>query len=290
MTEAWGRPTSGWPVGAWVMAATFPMAVGIGVLATVLSPGLVLDAISLWPGTVPAVVALLLVSMRKSWRRRAGALPPLLLLSWMVLAAGAHLAAWRPLPSSSAEIIGPVTSPTAISLTIHPAGRLELSVAGASERGAPAYRVGFVRLGGEVGVPAAEEITNQTGLTVAVRDSGTTPWFRYGGWRLQLAPQTQWNLSIGGDITGSLVGLDLASLSVEGSGVIRLGNPGHVVPVAVRGNLFLTIPESSAVQVLGSAQVPESWERTAEGATAPVPGAGWLISVAEGATLVIIEA
>jgi hypothetical protein len=272
------------------MAATFPIAVAIGILATVLSPGLVLDAISLWPGMVPAVVALFFVAIRRSWRRRAGALPPLLLLSWMVLAAGAHLAAWRPLPSSSAEIMGPVTSPQAISLAIHPEGRLELSVASASEGATPVYRVGFVRLGGEVGVPAAEEIANQTGLTVAVRDSGTTPWFRYGGWQLQLAPATQWNLSVGGNITGSLVGLDLASLSVEGSGAIRLGSPGHVVPVAVRGNLSLTIPTGSPVQVLGSAQVPGSWDRTAEGARAPVPGAGWLISVAEGATLVIIEA
>lgn len=290
MTQAWGRPTSGWPVGAWVMAGTYPIAVGIGILSTVLSPGLVLDAISLWLGVVPAAVALLLVGARKAWRRRAGALPPLLLLSWMVLASGAHLAAWQPLPSSSAEISGPVTSPPAISLTIHPQGRLEVSVTAAASEQSPVYRVGFVRLGGEVGVPSAEELTNQTGLTVAVIDSGTTPWFRYRGWRLQLSPLTEWNLSLGGDITGSLIGLEIASLSLDGTGAVRLGNAGHLVPIAVRGSLSLIIPADAPAQVLGNAKVPEGWENSPAGATSPVAGEGWLISVAEGASLVIIEA
>lgn len=290
MTEPWGRPINGWPVGAWVMAGTFPIAVTVGISATVLSPGLVLDAISLWPGVIPALIALGVVAIRKAWRTRTGALPPLLLLTWMVLAAGAHLAAWRPLPSSSAEIAGPNATADSITMTVHPQGRLEVSVIGQDQAGGPVYRIGFVRLGGGVGVPVADEVSNQTGLTVSIRDSGTTPWFRYGGWRIELAPQTQWNLSLGGDITGSLVGLDLASLSIEGSGAIRLGSAGHLVPLAVRGNLSLTIPAGAPARVVGGAQVPDDWENTPGGSTAPVPGEGWLISVADGATLVIIEA
>jgi hypothetical protein len=272
------------------MAGTFPIAVTVGISATVLSPGLVLDAISLWPGVIPGLIALGVVAIRKAWRTRTGALPPLLLLSWMVLSAGAHLAAWRPLPSSSAEIAGPTATADSITMTVHPQGRLELSVIGQDQAGGPVYRIGFVRLGGEVGVPAAEEISNQIGLTVSIHDSGTTNWFQYEGWRLQLAPQTQWNLSLGGDITGSLVGLDLASLSIDGSGAIRLGSAGHLAPIAIRGNFSLTIPAGAQAQVVGSAQVPEVWETTADGSRAPAPGEGWLISVAEGATLVIFEA
>jgi hypothetical protein len=175
-------------------------------------------------------------------------------------------------------------------LTIHPEGRLEISMAGGPSEQSPIYQVGFIRLGGGVGVPSAEEVTNQTGLTVAVQDSGTTPWFRYRGWRLQLSAQTQWNLSVGGEITGSLIGLDIASLSIDGTGALRLGVTSHLVPIAVRGNVSLIIPDDAAVEVLGNARVPEGWETSAGGSKSPVAGEGWLISVAEGASLVIIAA
>jgi hypothetical protein len=272
------------------MTATFAIAVGVGIGATVLSPGIVLDALSLWPGLIPGIVALLIVAIRRRWRTRAGAAPPLLILTWMVLAVGAHLAAWAPLPSSSVELAGPAEMVPAVTLSVHSAGRLELGVLAAKSPANEIYRVGFVRLGGEVGIPVAEEINNQTGLTVAISDSGTTTWFRYGGWRVQLTPLSQWNLSVGGDISGTLVGLDLASLSIDGSGALRLGEAGHLVPVAVRGNLLLTIPAGAPARVVGEAQVPETWTTTEDGSSAPVTGEGWLISVAEGATLVIDEA
>jgi hypothetical protein len=272
------------------MAGTIPIAVLIGISSTVLSPGIVLDAISLWPGALPAIVALVIVAVRKVWGRRAGASPPLFLISWMVLTGAAHLGGWGPLPSSSADIAGPTSAPGAISMSVHPQGRLELSVLDEAANGTPVYRVGFVRLGGEVGIPAAEEVTNQTGLAVVVRDTGTTPWFRYGGWRLELGTHTQWNLSLGGEITGSLVGLDLASLAIDGGGTIKLGSAGHVVPIVVRGNVSLIVPVGVPVQVVGAAEVPVSWETTDSGTKAPATGEGWLISVAEGATLVIKEA
>jgi hypothetical protein len=269
------------------MAGTFVVAVGVGIGAMVLSPGVVLDALSLWPGLIPAAIALLIVAIRGRWRTRAGALPPLLILTWMVLAVGAHLAAWAPLPSSSVELTGPATPIDAVTLSVHPLGRLDLGVLPAQH--GEIYRVGFVRLGGVVGVPVAEEITNQTGLTVSVQDSGTTTWFRYGGWRVLLAPLVQWNLSIGGEVSGNLVGVNLNSLSIDGSGALTLGVADHLVPVAARGNLLLTIPSAAPARVIGDASVPDDWIVTEEGSEAPVVGEGWLISVAEGATLVIDE-
>ena len=72
MSDAWERPVSGWPVGAWAMAGMLPIVGGIGISANVLSPGLALDLISLWPGLLPVVVALVIVAIKKAWRRTDG--------------------------------------------------------------------------------------------------------------------------------------------------------------------------------------------------------------------------
>ena len=93
MSDAWESPVSGWPVGAWAMAGMLPIVGGIGVSANVLSPGLALDMISLWAGLLPVVVALVLVAIKRAWRRRMGALPPLLIITWIALVVAAHLAA-----------------------------------------------------------------------------------------------------------------------------------------------------------------------------------------------------
>ena len=124
MRNAWEHPVSGWPVGAWAMAGMLPVAAGIGISAKVISPGLVLDLISLWPGLVPVVVATVVVAFSKAWRRRMGAVPPLLLITWMALALRPISRRLEPLPSSSADLIGPDESPEHITLAAHSPGVL----------------------------------------------------------------------------------------------------------------------------------------------------------------------
>jgi hypothetical protein len=283
MSDAWERPVSGWPVGAWAMAGMLPIVGGIGISANVLSPGLALDLISLWPGLLPAVVALVIVAIKKGWRRRMGALPPLLIITWIALAVSAHIAALEPLPSSSADLIGPAEFPDHVTLAAHSPGVLEVRV---NDRGA-IYRVGFVRLGGRIGIAQAEEVSTAFGLTVSIGDAGPTEWFRYAGWTLDLAPRTQWNLSLGGELEGDLTGLDLGSVSLEGNGELTLGPTDHPVPMAVRGEFDLRIPADVAARVVGSADVPNEWVSTADGFRSPVDGEGWVISAAAGSSVVI---
>jgi hypothetical protein len=260
-----------------------PIVGGIGISANVLSPGLALDLISLWPGLMPVAAALIIVAIKKAWRRRMGALPPLLIITWIALAVSAHIAALAPLPSSSADLIGPTEGPDHVTLAAHSPGLLEVRV---SDRGA-IYRVGFVRLGGHIGIARAEEVATPFGLTVSIGDAGPTEWFRYAGWTLDLAPNTQWNLSLGGELDGNLTGLDLGSVSLDGTGELTLGPTDHPVPMAVRGNFDLLIPGGVPARVVGNVDVPNGWLSTADGFRSPVDGEGWVISAAAGSSVVI---
>jgi hypothetical protein len=289
MTGNWERPQSAWPLGAWIMAGMLSAVLGVAVSSSVLSPGLLLDAISLWPGLVPALIALVVVALRKGWRRRAGAIPPLLVITWLILASAAHLSAWVALPSSSGELIGPILEgPSSIeqaTVMIAPQGRLVVD----SSTSGILYQVRFLRLGGPVGVPSAEENTAGAGINISVVDRGSTRWFRFAGWRLLLAPETAWNLNLGGDVSGDLSSLTLGSLTLHGSGTVTLNSPTRPTPVAVLGSYEISLPAGAVATVRGEAQVPESWVETDDGFASGGAGEGWVISVADGGSLRVIQ-
>ncbi|MGH8925165.1 MAG: hypothetical protein ACRDWA_11100 [Acidimicrobiia bacterium] len=278
---------SAWPLGAWIMAAMLIAVVGVGVSTSVISPGLVLDAISLWPGLAPVLVGLILVALRRAWRRRAGAIPPLLIITWLILVSAVHLSAWVALPTSSGELIGPTvegSSPVELAtVMIAPLGRLVVETSTSQAL----YQVRFLRLGGPVGVPSAEEVSGGTGLNVSVVDQGTTRWFRYAGWRLLLVPETTWNLNLGGNVSGDLSALTLGSLTLNGSGTLTLNTAARSTPVAVLGSYEISLPVGATARVTGQAQVPEGWLETEDGYASGGPGEGWIISVAEGGSLVV---
>jgi hypothetical protein len=263
------------------MAAMLATAAAVAISTSVLSPGLLLDAISLWPGLVPALIALLVVAFRKAWRRRAGAVPPLLIITWLLLASAAHLSAWVALPSSSGELIGPTAGTELATASISPAGRLVVE----PSTDDALYQVRFLRLGGPVGVPAATEVTGGTGLNISVSDRGATRWFRYAGWRLLLRPETVWNLNLGGDVSGDLSALTLGSLTLNGSGTVTLSAVTQSTPLAVLGSYVITLPAGAFASVSGEAQVPESWIETEDGFASGSEGEGWIISVAEEGSL-----
>jgi len=269
-----------------ILAAAI-VAGGVGVGSAILSPGLALDLISLWPGLAPAAIAVIVVSIRRAWRRRLGALPQLLALTWLALGVAAHLDGWPPLPSSAAELAGPESVYQSGSLEVHLDGLLEV----AAGEGVPLYEVGFIRLGGEVGLAEAEEVTIEEAISVALHDGGTTPFFRYAGWRVSLSSQPIWSLDLEGKIGADLTGLQISGMSAGGSGWLRLGSFDTPTPLEItRGDFEVTVPAATPVTITGDAEVPLSWMAVDGGYRAPAVGDGLVITVVEGASVFIIEA
>jgi hypothetical protein len=287
MSAPWSHPGSSWPLGTLAILIAAVVAGGVGIGSEILSPGLALDLISLWPGLVPVVLAVVLVTWRRAWRRRLGALPQLLALTWLALGVAAHLDGWPPLPSSAAELAGPENGYTTGSLEVHLEGLLEV----AAGESAVLYEVGFIRLGGAIGLAEAEEVTIDEAISVALQDSGTTPFFSYAGWRVSLSSQPVWSLDLEGEIGADLTGLQISGVSAGGGGWLRLGPFDTPTPLEItRGNFDVTVPLAAPVTVTGNAQVPEDWIAVDGGYRAPVVGDGLVITVADGASVFIIEA
>ncbi|HUO45688.1 MAG TPA: hypothetical protein VM470_02515 [Acidimicrobiia bacterium] len=288
MTAPWSRPHSGWPLGAGAFLAAVLIAGGVGVTASILSPALGLDLISLWPGLVPALLAAILVTIRGAWRRRFGALPFLLVLTWLGLGSAAHFDGWPPLPSSAAELHGPGTVDGQVALSANIGGAIEVMASNRSHL----YEVQFIRRGGEVGIPEAEEITLGDQVSIELIESGRSTWLRYAGWRLLLSTATTWDLHLSGQpIDADLSALEVSSISVEGEGRIVLGSPIADSVIAVgAGEFELNLPASAPVRLIGSATVPADWEAVEGGFESPEKGPAWLITVVRGATVRIVEA
>ena len=287
MSAPWGHPGSSWPLGTLAILVAAFVAGGVGVGSQILSPGLALDLISLWPALVPAALAAILVTLRRAWRRRLGALPQLLALTWLALGVAAHLDGWPPLPSSAAELAGPEDGYTTGSLEVHLDGLLEV----AAGEDSMLYEVGFIRLGGEIGLAEAEEVILDEAIAVALQDSGTTPFFSYAGWRISLSSQPVWSLDLEGEIGADLTGLQISGLSAGGRGWLRLGSFDTPTPLDItKGTFEVTIPAATPVTITGNAQVPADWVVVDGGYRAPVGGDGLVITVAGGASVFIIEA
>ncbi len=283
MSTDWDRPASAWPLGAWAMAGMLAIVTGVGVSASVLAPGILLDGISLWPGLVPVLVALVVTAIRKGWRRRSGAIAPLLLITWLLLVGAAHLSGWVALPSSAGELYGPTEGPELGTVSIKPVGRLKVE-AGSGEN---LYQVRFLRLGGPVGAPRAEEVTSLGGVSVTVTEDPPDPWFRFAGWILRLDPGRTWNLDLGGQLSGDLSDLVIGSLTLSGEGEVTLAQVDRPVAVSVMGSYQLVVPAGTAVTVSGPVTVPEGWVATEGGFSSGVAGEGYVIRVAAGGSLLI---
>ncbi len=287
MSAPWSHSNSSWPLGSLAVLVAVLIAGGVGVASAILSPGLALDLISLWPGLIPALIAVVVVSIRRAWTRRIGAMPQLLALTWLAMGVAAHIDGWPPLPSSAAQLEGPINTFTSSSLDVELSGQLEVSAADSPEL----YAVEFIRLGGRVGVAEAEEISLEESISVAIHDAGTTPFFRYAGWRISLSTRTTWNLDLEGAIGADLTGLVLSDVAATGGGWLRFGSYTTTTPLELRGGTFeVTVPAHSAVRITGEAQVPDTWVVVNGGYRAPIEGEGLVISVIEGASVFIIEA
>ncbi|MGH8875141.1 MAG: hypothetical protein ACRDVM_07810 [Acidimicrobiia bacterium] len=271
-----------WPTWAWLMVGVVVTVLGLGVVGAILSPSLLLDAVSLWPLPAVAGGAGLVVEPFRRRRRRLGAVLPLGLLSWLALAVATHLGGWDPLPSSSADLVGPpgnAAPEAALVATIE--GDLRVTTG----RDRPLYSVEPVRRGGEVGVPVADEQRPDRRLRVQISETAGGSWFRFAGWWLELSEGPAWTLELGGNLEADLSRLLLVGLELAGGGVVHLPPPGGPVPVEVEGDFQVTVPAGAPVEVRGEAQVLDDWAPTEDGYRSPVSGEGFVITVQEGAKL-----
>ena len=252
----------------------------------VLSPTVVLDLVALWPLAVLGllVILVLLPGRRRRGRPTAG-LMPLVLLLWLIGGVALHLLGWAALPSAAATVTATVAPGASARSVITSAGTVELAAAPGTAlpgRADPARRP-FHRTFG-VGAGVGES------LTVRIGEFPDPGWFRYAGWKVALSPETGWDLDVTADIlTLDLTGLRLTSLTVAGSGEVRLPEAAGPTAVEVSGSVVISIPQGTPAEVVGPAMVPDGWTQTEGGASSTGGGEGWRIVVGEDAEVAVQE-
>ncbi len=262
----------------------FTVAVGaFAVLSGILSRALLVDVVSFWPGAVAAAASLPVVWAVRNRSHRVRAVPPLILLTWIVLGSAAHLSGWALLPSSAAELIGPPAVAGPVEFAAQVDGRMVVTAG----EGPSLYRVRFLRRGGTVGVPVAEEFGDPLQVMVGEEPGGT--WFRFAGWVVELSAAPRWDLRFdpgGGRADVDLRGVDVNSIALAGRGTLELGADGSGT-VQVAGTYTVSVPRDTPVRLEGAGTVPDGWIPTPEGWRSPAEGPGWLIVVADGGAVAI---
>ena len=269
------------------MAGMVGTGVGLGMTMGILSPSLTLDLVALWPIPIAAVASAvgLWFVRRRSFRLLA--IPGLLFLTWIVITLAAHLSMADWLPSASADVAASVEGGAATMQIELERGSVE--VAGAEIEG---YAVRPVREGGETGPPSVFERPGEVGLEVVAvpRDPGA--WYRFSGWNVALGRSIEWGL----DLTAPFVSVDVRGIDVEAAAVraaegeVRLGSQPDPVTLDLTGDLTVVVEPGTAVVVVGTAVVPDSWQASPSGASSPAGGDPvWEIVVHQGSVAVVRE-
>jgi hypothetical protein len=271
-----------WPLASWLMVVAAVVAVAAGVLSSAVSPVLILDLVSFWPAGILAAVPLIVAVVVRRSHPRLLAIPALVLLTWIVLGTGAHFGGWPPLPSGQAAVTGSPTSAVSGRLT----ARLDEGRLAVGGDGVPAYSVSPMREGGPVGAPQVVERLASAELQLVVEERPADRWFRFSGWRIDLAPDLTWALDLAAPVVAiDLRGLSVTSVGVSGSGTVRLGAGAGRLELS--GDFAVEVPAGVAATVEGEAVVPGDWEKGDGGSRAPVAGEGWILAVGEGSTVTV---
>jgi hypothetical protein len=281
MTHA-ARRRSG--ASAWKLPVAAIVLVGIATAIGWLSRSILIDFISWWPVWLLLVGLSLWGSGRKVGRIRVSGLVSVVAVVVVATFVWAHIQGWPILPSSAASLMGGPDSgieTAAISAGVDG----ELSV-GPGQEGT-LYSVTLIRSGGPVNVPEARERSQGSMASVELTEVDGATLYQFAGWDLELSPGPSWSLSLQGEVDASLERLAILDLQIEGSGTIELGEVVSATPVAISGDFVVAVPEGQPVRVIGPAQVPEGWEHSDSGSSAPGGGEGWVITVPEGSILQI---
>ncbi|HEY7703775.1 MAG TPA: hypothetical protein VID03_02990 [Acidimicrobiia bacterium] len=284
MFRTGGRSRHAWTVAALTMLAGVGITLAVGVLSGIFSYGLLLDLVSLWPFLLVPVGAWAYQLVREPRTMRATAIPSLLFLSWLVLAAAAHFSGWSALPSSSAELVGPTSEGVGSAyLSIKPVGWLQIE----EGSGNSLYRVSFIRRGGQVGAPIATEAREEDLFQITIEENDSPIWFQYAGWAAELSSQVRWELDLAGDMRADLEGIEVGGLNANGLGVIALGIAEGPTQVRLEGDFELRLPADAPAAVTGVVEVPDDWVEIEGGFRSPEAGDGWQISrVGEGSLII----
>lgn len=269
----------------WVLPAVAAGLVVAAVALDALSRAVFFDAVSWWP--VWLVLAGLVL-----WGRdlKVGSLrlPGLVAVTTVAVIAAfvlGHLQGWAFMPSSGGSLSGSADqgyTSAALSARL-PGGGLEVGVGAAGLL----YDAVPIRRGGDVPLPKAVERSQDGSVSIELAAVDGPGWERWAGWSLSLSPTPVWTLTLEGDIDADLSGLALENLQVIGSGSVVVGPVTMSTPMTVAGDFVIDVPAGTPVRVIGPAEVPSDWVRSGTGATSPVEGQGWVISVAEGAIVQI---
>lgn len=248
-----------------------------------LSRSIAADLIAWWPVWLGLAVAAYLLRERNVGLFRVAGLIPLAALVLVVLFLSGHLAGWSIMPSAAQRLVGPLPDAhTDAALDAEIDG--EIGVTGGSDY---LYRVEPSMGGGGIGIPVASEQIVDSSVSIALEPPSDPGLYSYAGWDLALSESPRWSLSLSGSIDADLSSLDVDELSVEGSGVVRLGETDTETPVSVGGTVRVIVPPQNAARVVGQASVPESWTVDTEGAASPVIGNGWVITAEPGSSVTV---
>lgn len=251
----------------------------VGIVGSVLSPSIVLDAVALWPLAALAVPAFLL-GLRGG---RSRALAPLMLISWMLVTFGLHLGGVEGLPSAAATLRPDVGAAAT--------ARLSVVVPDLGLRiGSGDFEIRPSPVGGRAGAPVVEQVTGSQAVAVTVTDDReTSPWFRYGEYEIALPSSSAWDLQI----SVASVDLDLTNVMVRGgrveaaTGRIELGVPTQAATLRITGAIEVTVPADVPVRVSGTTAVPDDWQTDGDDAVSGIEGDGWTILAESGSVRIV---
>ena len=283
------RHASVWPIWAWIMVLLGLAVTGVGIVGGVFSRSLLLDLVSFWPGLilVMLVAAALYPFHRGQWSRLA-AVVPLLVLTWLGSTIALHLAEWSVLPSAAADFDGPpVGAVAAGSMTLSTSGELLVTF----ETGSSLYAVEMMRRGGSTPPAKSLERVDADVAQVVIGERESAGWFATQGWRLKLARETIWNVDLdAGQVTADLSNGSLSSLRLAGAGDVQLPAPVGQVEVSVEGRFVIQLPADAPMSVIGTnVDVPAGWSTEDGESLSPASGDGYVVTVTEGASLVVRE-
>lgn len=266
----------------WAIPAGIVGGAVVAAFAGVLSRGVLLDIIAWWPVWFVLGAVVHKARGRYIGMVRASGLVPLLGVVAAVVFLIAHVQGWALMPSASTRLVGPEPDFARSSLVAQVDGWLRVDGDASF-----LYEAFPIRWGGPVSLPSAVEQTVEDTISVTMLPDERDAFQSFRGWDVSLSPAPLWELVLGGVVEADLTGLRITDLDLGGGGRIQLGPPLRATDIDVRGNYTLVFPANSAVRVVGEATVPPGWTQDSEGWSSPNAGAGWVVRVASGATVVV---
>jgi hypothetical protein len=284
MTHRAPGPSSGAPK-IWLLPLLLLVALAALGWMGHLSRSLLLDFLAWWPVWLLVALAALVARGRRAGRVRLSGIVPLVATLLIGLFATAHLLGWPLMPSTYRVLVGPPADGIeTAALSARVDGELRVR-AGADFL----YRVESLRLGGEVGVPDAEEQQVESAVVIELIPDETPGLYGFSGWGVVLSSAPAWSLTMEGEIDADLTSLNVAGAQAEGSGTLVLGTVPGPTAVTLAGDFTVTVSPETPIRVVGEAEVPDDWEVLSDGSRSTAPGDGWVLSVAPGSRVTVVS-